>query len=57
MSMITVTVMKKQKNKKIRVGIFKKMSGNIPCGNLMAGNFPGGSFPDTLYNIAKIIEL
>ena len=33
---------------KTRVGMFKKMGGNIPGGNLLGGNFPGGSFPDTL---------
>ena len=39
--MITVTLMKKQKNsekkKPTRVGIFKNMGGNI-----LGGNFPGG---------------
>ena len=54
---MTVTIMKKTKNLKTRVGIFKNMGGNIPGGNfpggdfprgsLMGGNFPGGSFPDT----------
>ena len=60
---IFLTVMKKQKNLKTRVGIFKNMGGNIPGGNflggnfpgrnsprgggLMRGSFPGGSFPDT----------
>ena len=55
--MMTVTIMKKTKNLKTRVGMFKNMGGNIPGGNflggnfprgsLMGGNFPGGSFPDT----------
>ena len=35
--MITVTVMKKQKNQKIRVAIFKNMGGNIPRGNFLGG--------------------
>ena len=63
---MTVTIMKKTKNLKTRVGIFKNMGGNIPGGNflggnfpggnfpggsLMGGNFPGGSFPDTVINI------
>ena len=54
--------MKKTKNVKTRVGIFKNMGENIPGGNflgrnfpgrnfpggsLMGGNFPGGSFADT----------
>ena len=53
--------MKKTKNLKTRVGIFKNMGGNIPGGNflggifqegtLMSGNFPGGSFPDTQIKI------
>ena len=65
--MITVTVMKKQKIKKTRVGIFKNMGGNIPGGNflgrnfpgggftwgsLIGGNFPGGSFPDTVHKLS-----
>ena len=54
---MTVTIMKKTKNLKTRVGIFKNMGGNIPGGNFLGGNFPGrslmgrnfpgGSFPDT----------
>ena len=58
---MTVTIMKKTKNLKTRVGIFKNMGGNIPGGNflggifqggnLMSGNFPGGSFPDTQIKI------
>ena len=58
MSMITVTIMKKQKILKTWVGIFKNMGGNIPSGdflsgnspggNLIDGNFPGSSFPDTI---------
>ena len=40
-------IMKKTKNLKTRVGIFKNMGGNIPGGNFLGGNFPGGSFPDT----------
>ena len=53
--------MKKTKNLKTWMGIFKNMGGNIPGGNfmggnfpggsLMSGNFPGGSFPDTVINI------
>ena len=53
--------MKKTKNLKTWMGIFKNMGGNIPGGNfmggnfsggsLMGGNFPGGSFPDTVINI------
>ena len=46
-----VTIMKKTKNLKTRVGIFKNMGGNIPGGNFLGGNFPGGSFPDTKINI------
>ena len=53
----------KTKNLKTRVGMFKRLGGNIqggnflggnfpggnfPRGSLMGGNFPGGSFPDTL---------
>ena len=60
-----VTIMKKTKNLKTRVGMFKNMSGDIlggnflggdfPGGSLMGGNFPGGnflggSFPDTEKN-------
>ena len=54
---MTMTLMKKTKNLKTRVEIFKNMGGNIPGanfpgghfpgGSLMGGNFPGGSFPDT----------
>ena len=40
---MTVTIMKKTKNLKTRVGIFKNMGGNIPGGNFLGGNFPGGS--------------
>ena len=43
---MTVAIMKKTKNLKTRVGIFKNMGGNIP-----GGNFPGRSFPDTKINI------
>ena len=43
--MITVTIMKKQKNKKTRVGIFENMDVNIPVGNFLAGNFYGGNSP------------
>ena len=39
--------MKKTKNVKTRVGIFKNMGENIPGGNFLGENFPGGSFPDT----------
>ena len=61
---MTVTIMKKTKKLKTRVGIFKNMGGsflggnfpvgNFPGGSLMGGNFPGvdspgGSFPDTKY--------
>ena len=57
--MMTVTIMKKTKKLKTRVGIFKNMGGNIPGGNfpggsLMNGNFPGRSFPDTL--LFSVIE-
>ena len=50
---MTVTIMKKTKNWKIRVGIFQNMGGNIPGGNILGGNFPGrnlpsGRCPDTL---------
>ena len=53
---MTVTIMKKTKNLKTWMGIFKNMGGNIPGGNfpggsLMGGNFPGRSFPDTVINI------
>ena len=58
---MTVTIMKKTKNLKTWMGIFKNMGGNIPGGNfmggnfpggsLMGGNFPGGSFPDTVINV------
>ena len=58
---MTVTIMKKTKNLKTRVGIFKNMGGNFLGGNfpggifqggtLMSGNFPGGSFPDTQIKI------
>ena len=63
---MTVAIMKKTKNLKTRVGIFKNMGGNIPGsnflggnfpgenfprGSLMGGNFPGGSFPDTVDDI------
>ena len=46
---MTVTIMKKQKRLKTRVGIFKNMDGNItdgnfPGGSLMGGIFAGGSF-------------
>ena len=44
---MTVTKMKKQKNLKTRVGMFKNMGGNIP-----GGNFLGGSFPDTVKIVA-----
>ena len=36
--MMTVTIMKKQKNFKTEVEMFKNMGGNIP----------GGNFPDTI---------
>ena len=39
--MMTVTIMKKQKN----LGMFKNMGGNIPAGDFLGGNFPGGNFP------------
>ena len=68
---MTVAIMKKTKNLKTWVGIFKNMGGNIPGGNfmggnipgggfsgvsLMGGNFPGGSFPDTHF-IIKLGQL
>ena len=40
--------MKKTKNLKTRVGIFKNMGGNIP-----GGSFPGGNFPDTIQRYAQ----
>ena len=39
-----VTIMKKTKKLKTRVGIFKNMGGNIPGDNFLGGNFPGGNF-------------
>ena len=39
-----VTIMKKLKIKKTRVGTLKNMGANIPGGNLLSGNFPGGEF-------------
>ena len=41
---MTVTIMKKTKNLKTRVGIFKNMGGNVPSGNFLGWNFPGGNF-------------
>ena len=67
---MTVTIMKKTKNLKTWVGMFKNMGGNIPGGNflggnfpvgnfpggtLMGGNFPGGSFPDTVIYFDSIV--
>ena len=54
--MVAVTIMKKTKNLKTRVGMFKNMVGNIPGGNFLGGNFPGGnfpsgSFPDSVFDI------
>ena len=46
--MMTVTITKKTKNLKTRVGIFKNMGGNIP-----GGSFPGGNFPDTIQRYAQ----
>ena len=43
--MTTVKIMKKQKIRKIQVGIFKNMGGNIPGGNILGENFPGGNSP------------
>ena len=37
--------MKKQKNRKTRVGIFENMDVNIPGGNFQGGNFYGGNSP------------
>ena len=53
---MTMTMMKKTKNLKTRLGIFKNMGGNIPGGNFLGGNFPGGnfpsgSFPDSVFDI------
>ena len=45
---MTVTIMKKTKKLKTRVGIFKNMGGNIP-----GGNFLGGIFSDTGLSIAE----
>ena len=42
--MTTVTMMKKTKNFKTRVGIFKNVGGNSPGGNFLGGNIPGGNF-------------
>ena len=50
---MTVTIMKKTKKLKTRVGIFKNMGGNIPGGNFLGGNFPGGIFSDTGLSIAE----
>ena len=43
--MMTVTIMKKTKDLKTRVGMFKNKGENIPAGNFLGGNLPGGSFP------------
>ena len=37
--------MKKTKNVKTGVEIFKSMGGNISGGNFLGGNIPGGNFP------------
>ena len=42
---MTVTMMKKQKKIKTRVGMFKNMGGNIPGWNFLGGKFPDGNFP------------
>ena len=42
--MMTVTLMKKNKKIKTRVGIFKNMGGNIPGGNFPGGEFDGWEF-------------
>ena len=41
---MTVTIMKKQKIKKTRVGMFKNMGWNIPGGSFLGGNFPRWGF-------------
>ena len=41
-----MTIMKKAKNLKTRVGISKNMGGIIPGGNFLGKSFPGGSFRD-----------
>ena len=41
---MTVTLMKKNKKIKTRVGIFKNMGGNIPGGNFPGGEFDGWEF-------------
>ena len=41
---MTVSIMKKTKNLKTRMGIFKSKSGNIPGGNFLVGDFPGWKF-------------
>ena len=46
---MTVTIMKKQKKVKTRVGMFKNMGGNFPWGDFPGGSLLGGSFPDTLF--------
>ena len=43
--MMTVTIMKKRKIKKLGWEYFKNVGGNIPGGNFLNGNFPGGNFP------------
>ena len=43
---MTVTIMKKQKIKKLGWECFKNMGGNIPGGNFLGGNFPEGSLMD-----------
>ena len=42
---MTVTIMKEQKIKKTRVGMFKNIVGNIPGENFLGGNFSGGNVP------------
>ena len=55
--MITVTIMKKQKNQKTRVGIFENMDVNIPVGNFLDGNFYGGNSSGGSLAISKTCTL
>ena len=52
---MTVTIMKKAKNLKTRLGIFKRMGGNILGGNFLGGNFPGGIFPGESFSDTKAV--
>ena len=39
-----VTIMKKTKKLKTRVGMFQNMGGNIPGGNFLGGKYSGLEF-------------